>query len=234
MRITWCILFALVSLRVSSSSLADELTRTELAPPNYTVDDSIGRLEGLTSSRDRDPADNEPTKVLLVSFGSDLRLSDSASKLQDENGATTGSSLDRPPGIEQAFPVSASVEADCQRRKDEICDENWANLAQFSKEPRDPAWAPNMEALIRDDVLSQERPGRFRVRRIECRTSVCAAEIESSFEAHGVHGGYMGGIQAGHEAIKKPLRTHLSTFALEKDSSGRRMTVTLITFTRRK
>jgi hypothetical protein len=90
-----------------------------------------------------------------------------------------------------------------------------------------------MEALIQHDVLSDEGPGRFRIRHIECRTSLCAAEVESTFSMNGTYGSYMGGMQIHHDTLNAALHTNFNTFAYETDPSGARVTVTVITFTRR-
>jgi hypothetical protein len=135
--------------------------------------------------------------------------------------------------IGRAFPASAAVEDDCKRKRDYICDDVHEKLAKMATEPRDTTWAAEMEALIQQDVLSEEEPGRFRIRDIECRTSLCAAEVESTFSVNGTYGSYMGGMQIHHDALNAALHTNFNTFAYETDPSGARVTVTVITFTRR-
>ena len=103
----------------------------------------------------------------------------------------------------------------------------------MSREPRDPRWASDMEALIEHDVLFEQQPPRFEIRTIECRSSLCAAEVDSNFTANGIYGPYPGGIAPGHDALDAALRTNFLTFASEHDSTGDRIVVTVITFTRR-
>jgi hypothetical protein len=154
---------------------------------------------------------------------------------QDKAGPLLGQSetSDSVAVVGRAFPVSAAVEDDCKRRRDYICDDVHEKLAKMALEPRDTRWAAEMEALIQQDVLSEEEPGRFRIRDIECRTSLCAAEVESTFGMNGTYGSYMGGMQIHHDALNAALHTNFNTFAYEIDSSGARVTVTVITFTKR-
>jgi hypothetical protein len=90
-----------------------------------------------------------------------------------------------------------------------------------------------MEALIEHDILFEEQPGRFVIREIECRTSLCAAQVESTFGMNGIYGSYMGGTQVHHDDLNAALHTNFNTFASETDPAGARVTVTVITFTRR-
>jgi hypothetical protein len=135
--------------------------------------------------------------------------------------------------VGRAFPISASVEADCKRKQDYICNDVQQKLEQMRQQPRDLGWATEMEALIRHDVLYEEQPDRFRIRHIECRASLCAAEVDSTLTTNGTYGSYMGGMQVHHDALNAALHTNLNTFSYETDASGARVTVTVITFTRR-
>jgi hypothetical protein len=134
--------------------------------------------------------------------------------------------------IGRPFPVSKANQARCERLRDEICKILQQRLARLQQEPRDPIWASKMESLIQNDVLYEEQPGRFSIRHIECRNSICAAEVESKSSGDG-YGAYPGGIQAHHDSLRAVLHTDNCSFAYEIDSSGARVTVTLITFTRR-
>lgn len=82
------------------------------------------------------------------------------------------------------FPVSPSVEASCKLTgKIDLCERPHSELAKMTQEPRDEAWAAKTEALIQDEVMS-ERPGVYTIRNIECRSSICAVEIESPPDAY--------------------------------------------------
>lgn len=83
--------------------------------------------------------------------------------------------------VGRAFPVSASVEAHCSEYPDipEVCDELHELLARMSKEPRDPGWATSMEEKLRRLIMVE--PGRFTIRALQCRSSVCALEVASPF-----------------------------------------------------
>jgi len=152
---------------------------------------------------------------------------------QGEPVSKNRETLDPAAVIGRAFPISAAVEADCKRKQDYICNDVQQKLSKMRQEPRDPVWAPEMEALIQHDVLLEEQPDRFRIRYIECRTSLCAAEVESTLSMSGTYGSYMGGMQVHHDALNAALHTNFNTFAYETDPSGARVTVTVITFSRR-
>src|ERR1700722_19996001 len=82
------------------------------------------------------------------------------------------------------FPVSPSVEASCKLTgKIDLCERPHSALAKMTQEPRDEAWAAKTEALIQDEVVS-ERPAIYTIRNIECRSSICAVEIESPPDAY--------------------------------------------------
>ena len=136
--------------------------------------------------------------------------------------------------VGRPFPVSTTIETDCKgKHEDSICADVHQHLAKLADEPRDPLWASKMEELIQSDIESTQ-PNSFRIRNIECRNTVCAAEVESTFSDTGVYGSYMGGMQPGHDALKAaPPKTNFNTFAYETDPGGARLTVTVITFTKR-
>jgi hypothetical protein len=133
----------------------------------------------------------------------------------------------------RAFPVSEAIEIACQRLRDYICNDVQEKLSEMSHEPRDSKWAGETEALIEHDILFGQEPGRFAIRDIECRTTLCAAEVESNFSENGTYGGYMGGMAVNHDELNAALHTNFSTVASENNSTGARVIVTLITFTRR-
>lgn len=156
------------------------------------------------------------------------------SAINDIDRLATGSS-DGPDMsvIGRPFVVSTAIETDCKKKgEDSICADVHQHLAKLAQEPRDQLWAAKMEELIQNDVESTQS-NNFRILDIECRSTVCAAEVESTFSNTGIYGSYMGGMQPGHDALKASLQTNFNTFAYDTDPSGARVTVTVITFTRR-
>jgi hypothetical protein len=127
-----------------------------------------------------------------------------------------------------SFPVSASVETPCTRNKLrhklDLCERQHNALAEMAQEPRDNIWAPKTETLIQDKVTSQG-PGIYSVRNIECRSSICAVEVESLSDPY---------IGADYDFLAtNGLIDGLTLFATpETDSSGRQINVTLVIFTK--
>jgi hypothetical protein len=177
-----------------------------------------------TSSLIADRHASSPTKLVIEA--SSQEKGEPASSHHGETSASAAV-------VGRVFPVSAAIEDDCNKRPDDLCNDMRENLAAMAEQPRDGAWATQMEALIEHDVLYEEEPSRFRIRNIECRTTLCAAEVETTPSITGRDGSYMGGIQLGHDALNAALQTNLNTFAYEVDQSGTRIQVTVITFTRR-
>jgi hypothetical protein len=134
--------------------------------------------------------------------------------------------------VGRSFEISEAVETDCKIRNDYMCNDVQKKLAELSQEPRDPHWASTMEALIEHDILFDEDPGRFSIRNIECRTTLCAAEVESTASVNGKYGSYLGGKFGHHDDLNAALHTNYNTFARETGSTGARVAVTVITFTR--
>jgi hypothetical protein len=59
-----------------------------------------------------------------------------------------------------------------------ICKKFYVDLAQMAKEPRDSAWANDMEAKLQA-YIEQEFKDAL-IRNIDCRTSLCAIEVETT------------------------------------------------------
>ena len=107
-----------------------------------------------------------------------------------------------------------------------MCDEVRQLLSQMAQEPRDPAWAADMETKLRDDVMTVE-PGKYSIRAIECRASLCAVEAAS------LDGLYFGHLDS-NEYLDRKLLKGMDNFGYEIDpSSGSRVTVTVRMFKRR-
>lgn len=124
--------------------------------------------------------------------------------------------------IGRPFPVSASVESGC--KLDDSCSDLHQMLTRFAEEPRDPAWASEMEGNLRD-LLVQES-GKYTVRNIECRTSLCLVEVAS------LYGVYYQPIPADNP-LSKRLLPMAGDWGYELDPSSARVTVTIAPFRRR-
>jgi hypothetical protein len=77
--------------------------------------------------------------------------------------------------IGRAFPVSQSVYDSCARTPLPSCTGGFKALAALAQEPRDPVWAPRLEAKIAEWLMSDDRHPEIRA--IECRTTLCAYEV---------------------------------------------------------
>lgn len=131
--------------------------------------------------------------------------------------------------IGRSFPVSASVKEACEHgsREDyDYCAGAHKILAKFSQEPRDLAWAPNVETRLRALIMAE--PDKYVVRAIECRTTVCVAEATSIY---GIFH-YITQI-ASDTSLSTNLMPDMGSFGYETDPSMARITVTLMTFKRR-
>jgi hypothetical protein len=123
------------------------------------------------------------------------------------------------------FPVPASAEGVCTISKrlhgPDLCERQHKLLAKMAKEPRDLAWAAKTETLIQDEVTSLS-PGNYSIRNIECRSSICAVEMESLSDW------YSGATIEFDNAnnLVDGFRLH----AVETDSVGREIKVSLVLF----
>jgi hypothetical protein len=152
---------------------------------------------------------------------------DSGSESQTPSSVNTEAS-DPAAVIGRPFPVSASVVAKCRswstKGGNEICDEVHRTLSEMAQEPRDPAWATDMEAKLRNLVLAQE-PGDLSIRSIECRQSLCAVEVTSLIgpycELH------------YDDLVKINMSNGLCIHGRETGPSGARVIVSLESFSRR-
>ena len=123
--------------------------------------------------------------------------------------------------VGRPFPISESVVSSCL--DDGVsCNHVKALIDQFVEQPRDLFWAPEMEAGLRE-VFSQSSD--ITIRAIECRTSLCAAEVASPQRPYS-------GIPATVPLYEK-LFNGPGVYAYESDPSSFRVTVMLITFKRR-
>lgn len=168
-----------------------------------------------------------PTQARLAN----IEAGDSATKPRKESDLReqTRAAAERPTAdatavIGRPFPVSTSVMTACRSLGRTCAEELEGLLQQFAQEPRDPAWATDIEAKLRHRVMTVE-PGKFLVRSVECRTSLCALEVAS------IYGRYPR--SASDDVLSDGLFHSDSIFGYETDSSAARITITLALFERR-
>jgi hypothetical protein len=123
----------------------------------------------------------------------------------------------------QAFPLSGSVRKSCDNAADK-CAEAYSLLARFASEPREALWAANMERNLADYFATQGRD--FSVRTLECRSSVCAAEVTcpKGNEVRPFHYG---------APIDRMLQSGVGINAYERNESGEFVTVSFRLYSRR-
>jgi hypothetical protein len=127
------------------------------------------------------------------------------------------------------FPVSASIESGCNgRHYVPTCTDAFEKLAAMMQEPRDLAWASRMERKIQDEIIS-EGDGRFGVRNVECRLTICALEVTSRLSPP--TGVYM---TPPLEFINtNKLYSNVCGYSpIETDDSGVKTTITLVVYRR--
>lgn len=138
-----------------------------------------------------------------------------------------GNGLDANAVIGHPFRVSASVEIICKRFSSgdrDSCSEVHRVLSEFSQEPRDLAWATNIE----NRLLALAESDNYTVRDIECRASLCVGEVAS------IYGRFPWMEVLGKDAVlEKSLLPVVATYGYETDPSMGRTTVTLMTYIRR-
>jgi hypothetical protein len=101
---------------------------------------------------------------------------------RSNSGLDTEDDSEDPGGVVgRPFPISTSVENLCRKlssKDDDHCAFTHRLLEDFAQQPRDPVWASNMESKLRALVMSQ---AGYTIRTIECRTSLCVAEVASLY-----------------------------------------------------
>jgi hypothetical protein len=79
--------------------------------------------------------------------------------------------------IGRPFPLSPSARSDCSPGDMSIDCEYQHRLDQLAGEPRDLAWAPQVENALRNHM--HQRNSGFSLRNVECRLVTCALEVAS-------------------------------------------------------
>jgi hypothetical protein len=150
------------------------------------------------------------------------RVEDSAAMNVDHSLRRQDDSAHRAISVSQAdrpFPLSKSVRRDCEGVSADvgICVDVARLLKRFAEEPRDVTWATKTEARIRAFVDNEG--GKYAIRALECRRSVCAVEVES------IHGPYLG--VDYQTQIDNAVEDSVAAFGDERDSLGQDVTITL-------
>lgn len=122
--------------------------------------------------------------------------------------------------VGRPFPVSRSAQVDCAPDSKSLDCEKQRRLDAFAQEPRDLAWAPQVERTLRD-LIDQRNPD-FSIRNVECRLVTCVLEV-ASLEGH-LNPNRNLQYEEWREVRAKPIDYLIG---LESDSLGRRITVTL-------
>jgi hypothetical protein len=127
--------------------------------------------------------------------------------------------------VGRPFPLSPSVASTCTDLSFAPCAEEHRLLSAFAQEPRDDAWADKMETKLRDYI--QQYPG-FSIRTLECRTSLCMAEVVSA------QGAFQHRAPAIGSDLFREVQSEFGLFGYERGKDGASMTVTQLAFSRRK
>lgn len=207
------------------------VTQTELLSPMLTSEPALSVAESPAASGDSlgvDQAAGASSDQTPISGRQPSEFSVPATQDDFDNSPTTGvlsghESDDPNAVIGRPFPISESISASCRGEgKGSPCMEVVELLAQLAEEPRDPRWATETEASLREWL---SHSSEFTIRAIECRTSLCAVEVASLY-------GPLAGFKYGDSPHGK-LFNWISMFGYEADPSSARVTVTVQMFKRR-
>ena len=97
------------------------------------------------------------------------------------------------------------------------------DLSKFAQEPRDPPWSSEVERRLRDYLGTE--PGKYAIRNVECRTSLCAVEVASIYSQ-------LSPTSSG-TALDSCVIPGGSEFGYERDVSSAKTIVTVMIFWRR-
>jgi hypothetical protein len=208
-----------------SAELRTQAVPDEEVAGKHVVDDS-GPKKGDTARQSPFyAADAKSSDVLTMVADEPARKADTAASNHNqaemhEDELSSADPTSRLQNSDRDFPVSPSVKAACASylaSGRDLCDKENELLMKFARESRDPVWANLTEQKLMRFVASEG--DKFRVRSLECRSSVCAMEVESKV------GPYLG---IGYEREKThSLHDDKSIFGYERGDGGVRITVTL-------
>jgi hypothetical protein len=196
-------------------------TRNEVQPSLTEAQMDLGAGTGAKAKRE---ISTEPQRNSNIGNGSEqepakLGPIERVSSREVVNPTLDASYVGRP------FPVSRSAQIDCTADRGSIDCEDQRRLDEFAQEPRDLAWAPQLENALRN--LIDKRNPEFSIRNVECRLVTCVLEV-ASLEGH---------LNPNRNLQAEDWRAvHAVPFGyligLETDSIGRRITVTLQIYAR--
>jgi len=197
--------------------------------PNSTASSSIGTTPASATSdatRLQGSGGNASKAAPQGQSQSDHDLTARSSQGQSEvTPEVTTSSEDPDLVVGRAFPVSASVKDRCDSlgaARRIHCGETYDMLAKMQKERRDPTWASASEAMLRN--LLTEEPGKFTIRHIECRTTICAVEYSAV--------GATILTMSNEFLLGSGLDEGIAMDGFETDAAGVQLVVTVVPFTR--
>lgn len=215
---------AVLGVKLFRNGGLPELDRTGHSKLERKVDvelDRRGDHGGISTSADPSVATDatRPSGVPSTAHSPNQSSSGASKVVREGHAEAEGPDLGV---VGRPFPLSPSMEAEC--RVDDGCAPVLRLLRQFSQQPRDPIWATRMEAGLRDLVMSL--PG-YSIRAIECRASLCAAEVASGM---GMFNFITPTGPDGSDPSLSGLHAFYSETAYEHDPTY--ATVTLMTFRR--
>lgn len=164
------------------------VTRPNSAASAVSPDSKVRELRAQVEAPTGKTEKNIPNVILNSDYA---RSADRSGRLETKKSAPEPKETEHHApvdafGAERAgipFPISQSVVRYCEQISElgsADCSTHLSILAQLEKENRDSGWASAIESAITSIVKSDPA---FRIRALECRTSVCALEIESIHNA---------------------------------------------------
>ncbi|HEY1693368.1 MAG TPA: hypothetical protein VGG39_14475 [Polyangiaceae bacterium] len=144
------------------------------ASPHRSAAGSDEKQQGVTAA-------DAPTPAMRVQVTSvdDPRVADLESRLRALEERVPP---EAPAGPSAVVP-SAGTQEEAERAST-LAHERWVD--RFRGEGADPSWAPSAQASLQSELHDLGEQVGARVQAVECRTTLCAAEVEwSSFAAVG-------------------------------------------------
>jgi hypothetical protein len=171
-----------------------------------------------------------PPLIGSVATASDRPITPNVTVTLREGAQSRDAAIDGP------FPMSASVDAGCRSLtlggRGATCDRLRRDLSVMAHEPRDEAWAADIEAKLQN-LIDSQKSDDLSIRNIECRTTYCALELarmSSSSRKYTFIGGYL---PYGTPIYDQITWTGGFGVGTENDPSGEEITVSLFTYRRK-
>ncbi len=200
----------------ASISESGATSGSDRTPTGLDTDKANSAIETDSAPVDRPTDGNHGAQTVESNASHDL-VSDSIRM------PTRAEDSDRRSILRQPYVLSESIKEECARiahlaKAD--CNDHLSAIARLENEVRDAGWADATEASIR--LIVESEPG-YRVRSLECRSSICALEVESPTDVFS---------QKHFQAISARISDIDRVFTYEYPSQGVRVKVTSITFQR--